>query len=247
MKKITLLAALLVACFTQAQITTGLIQVTDTYSISINVDDTNVSVTMIGDENRWMGLGFGVTSMTPGGDVVSYDSTGFNDRAFLGTGQTPQLDTQDWTLISNEVSAGVRTLVASRALSGSDATDFTFDPNANTLDIVWANGGSINFQNHGSSNRGTTTIAFSLGVDGSQTQSISLFPVPANDVLSVSLQNVMLDNTTIDIYSAVGALVLSQAIDHKSSVVDVSSLAKGIYVVKVNTTSGSLTTRFIKE
>ncbi|MGI9593313.1 MAG: hypothetical protein ACR2MH_01825, partial [Patiriisocius sp.] len=76
MKKITLLAALLVACFTQAQITTGLIQVTDTYSISINVDDTNVSVTMIGDENRWMGLGFGVTSMTPWGDVVSYDSTG---------------------------------------------------------------------------------------------------------------------------------------------------------------------------
>ena len=80
-----------------------------------------------------------------------------------------------------------------------------------------------------------------------ETQAISLFPVPANNVLSVSLQNVMLDNTTIDIYSALGALVLSQAIDHKSSVLDVSNLAKGIYVVKVTASSGVLTTRFIKE
>ena len=76
---------------------------------------------------------------------------------------------------------------------------------------------------------------------------ISLFPVPANDVLSVSLQNVMLDNTTIKIYSALGALVLSQDIDHKSSVLNVSSLAKGVYVVKVNASSGTLTTRFVKE
>ena len=103
------------------------------------------------------------------------------------------------------------------------------------------------FQNHGSSNRGSTTLAFSLGVDGPQTQSISLFPVPANDVISVSLQNVMLDNTTIKIYSALGALVLSQDIDHKSSVLNVSSLAKGVYVVKVNASSGTLTTRFVKE
>ena len=121
------------------------------------------------------------------------------------------------------------------------------DGYADSLDIVWANGVTGNFQNHGSSNRGSTTVAFSLGINGMETQAISLFPVPANDVLSVSLQNVMLDNTTIDIYSALGALVLSQAIDHKSSVLDVSNLAKGIYVVKVTASSGVLTTRFIKE
>ena len=165
----------------------------------------------------------------------------------MGIGQSPQLDTQDWTLLSNDVSGGVRTVVASRDLSGSDSTDFTFDPNADSLDIVWANGVTGNFQNHGSSNRGSTTVAFSLGINGMEAQAISLFPVPANDVLSVSLQNVMLDNTTIDIYSALGALVLSQAIDHKSSVLDVSNLAKGIYVVKVTASSGVLTTRFIKE
>ena len=247
MRKITLLAALLVGCFAQAQISTGLIQITDTYTISIEIDQDNVIVAMIGEQDRWMGLGFGVSSMTAGGDVISFDSTGLNDRAFLGIGQTPQLDTQDWTLISNDVSGGVRTVVAARDLSGSDATDFTFDPNANTLDIVWANGVSANFQNHGSSNRGSTTLVFSLGIDGPQTQSISLFPVPANDVLSVSLQNVMLDNTTIKIYSALGALVLSQDIDHKSSVLNVSSLAKGVYVVKVNASNGTLTTRFVKE
>ena len=247
MKKITLLAALLLTCLAQAQITTGNISLSGSYSVSLEVSDTDVLITMIGDENRWMGLGFGVSSMTAGGDVVSFDSTGFNDRAFSGIGQSPQLDTQDWTLLSNDVSGGVRTVVATRDLSGSDGTDFTFDPNADSLDIVWANGVTGNFQNHGSSNRGSTTVAFSLGINGMETQAISLFPVPANDVLSVSLQNVMLDNTTIEIYSALGALVLSQAIDHKSSVLDVSNLAKGIYVVKVTASSGVLTTRFIKE
>lgn len=140
MKKITLLAALLLTCLAQAQITTGNISLSGSYSVSLEVSDTDVLITMIGDENRWMGLGFGVSSMTAGGDVVSFDSTGFNDRAFLGIGQSPQLDTQDWTLLSNDVSGGVRTVVASRDLSGSDSTDFTFDPNADSLDIVWLMG-----------------------------------------------------------------------------------------------------------
>jgi hypothetical protein len=247
MRKIILLAALLVGCFSQAQISTGFIPVSDGYTVSININDTDVLISMVGDENRWMGLGFGVSSMTSGGDVVTFDSTGFNDRAFLGIGVPPETDTQDWTLLSNTVSSGVRTVVAGRSLAGSDPTDFTFDPAADTLDIVWANGVSTNFQNHGSGNRGITTLTFSLGLNGVETQTVSLFPVPANDVLTVSLQNVVFDNATIEIYSALGTLVLEQAIDHKSSMIDVSSLAKGVYVVNVNAKSGNITTRFIKE
>ena len=67
MRKITLLAALLIGCFAQAQISTGLIPITDTYTIGIEIDQDNVIIAMIGEENRWMGLGFGVSSMTAGG------------------------------------------------------------------------------------------------------------------------------------------------------------------------------------
>lgn len=247
MKKITLLAALFAGCFTHAQTSTGEITLTDSYSIQIDIDDTNVTIDMEGDEDRWMGLGFGVVSMTPGGDVVTFDDSGFNDRAFMGIGVPPVTDTQDWTIVSNTVAGGVRTLIATRPLAGSDSTDFTFDPNAASLDIVWANGNTPNFQNHGQSNRGTTTVSFVLGVDGVAAQTISLFPVPANDILTVNLQNFNLDNAVVSIYSTLGALVLEQPIDHKSSILDVSALSQGTYIVKVNAASGNLTTRFIKE
>ena len=69
MKKITLLAALLLTCLAQAQITTGNISLSGSYSVSLEVSDTDVLITMVGEENRWMGLGFGVSSMTAGGDV----------------------------------------------------------------------------------------------------------------------------------------------------------------------------------
>jgi hypothetical protein len=247
MRKITLAAALLVGCFTQAQISTGTIPVTASYAISIDVDATNVAISMEGADDRWMGLGFGVNSMTSGGDVVTFDSTGFNDRAFMGIGVPPVTDTQDWTVISNTATGGIRTVEATRPLAGSDATDFTFDPNASSLDIVWANGVTTTLQNHGAGNRGITTVQFALGIDGVEAQTISLFPIPTTDVLTVSLQNVDVNNATIAIYSALGALVLEQNIDHKSSALDVSSLAKGVYVVKINAASGTLTTRFIKD
>ena len=33
------------------------------YSVTIDIDNTNVTVTMVGPDNVWLGLGFNVNSM----------------------------------------------------------------------------------------------------------------------------------------------------------------------------------------
>ena len=149
MKK-SLLLLICLLCFnsTRAQVTTGEIIVSPGYAITIDIDSDGVSVTLVGPDQAWLGLGFNVSSMTNGGDLITYDSTGFNDRQFRGVGVTPSLDTQDWQIQTNDISAGVRTLLVTRPLETSDSTDFIFDPSATSIQIVWAKGGSLTFARH---------------------------------------------------------------------------------------------------
>lgn len=247
MKKITLLLLLLVSITLQAQISSGTITFTAGYTGQIDIDETNVTLTLVGNEDNYLAVGFDGNGMTAGGDIVSFDSTGFNDRVFQGIGIVPLLDTQDWTLVSNEVEGSTRTLVATRPLVGTDTNDFEFSPNQESLNLVWSRGSSLNFQNHGSQNRGSTFISFTLGVNGNvDAKMVSLYPVPAKDFVTVSLQNIATENTNLSIYSITGEKVYSTTVDHKSMIVNTSDFANGVYVLKVENPSGVLTTQFIK-
>ena len=248
MKLIALISLFLSCSYIMAQTTTGEIIFIDDFSANITVDDTNVTLTLIGDETRYVSVGFGGTSMTAGGDIVSYDATGFNDRQFSGIGITPSTDTQDWTVVSNEVAAGLRTLVVTRPLAGSDVSDYTFDPGATSLDLVWAYGSTLNFANHGN-NRGTTNVSLTLGDQGEiVTRAITLYPIPAENTLTLVLQNVALKNqTSVSIISSAGILVKKQPLTQELTHLDVSKLPQGMYFVKVQSATGNLNSVFIKK
>ena len=255
MKKITLLFAFLGGlCAINAQtVSTGtvMLQSNINYTAEVVIDDTNVTITLVGPDDLWLGLGFGVQTMTPGGDVITHDSTGFNDRQFLGIGVPPTPDTQDWTVSSNNVSGGVRTLVVTRGLAGSDATDFTFDNLATSITLVWARGNNTDtFSNHGGNNRDALVAPLNpvLGVvDTNLASIISIFPVPASEVVTVSMGNFEFEKGNMELYSMLGQLVHSQSIDNKSSIIDISQLSTGVYVLNVSTENGIATKRIVKE
>tara|TARA_B110000503_G_scaffold10054_1_gene13522 strand:+ start:609 stop:1376 length:768 start_codon:yes stop_codon:yes gene_type:complete len=255
MKKITLLFVLLGGlCSIYAQtVSTGtlVLQSSIDYTGEVVIDDTTVTITLSGPDNLWLGLGFGVNTMTSGGDVVTYDATGFNDRQFLGVGVPPTGDTQDWTVSSNTVSAGVRTLVATRDLVGSDTTDFTFDNTAASISLVWARGNNTDvFGNHGQGNRGAIAVDLNpvLSVnDANLASSLSIFPVPASELVTISMGAFEFENASMEIYSMLGQLVQNQKIDNKSTIVNISALSKGIYILNVSTENGFATAKIIKE
>lgn len=256
MKKITLLVAILALCTMSAQVSTGEIEFSSTnggYSGQIDIDDSGVTVTLIGPEARWLGIGFDSQNMMPGTDIFSFDTTGLNDRQFLGIGVTPSVDPgQDWTLVTNEVSGGTRTIVATRGLSGTDANDFTFDPSAETLLISWARGNNtLNFSNHGGANRGDgngVPVGFTLGVfDQELAQKVRMYPNPAAAETIIDFGDFNFQDSEVKIYSTLGQLVADVPLNQRTSTINTSSLESGIYLVTITAGNSSVTKRLIKQ
>ena len=80
-----------------------------------------------------------------------------------------------------------------------------------------------------------------LGVNDFQTKSISIYPNPAKDHLNI----VGYDAASIDItiYDNMGKLIMNKTLQ-MSETLNVSTLASGIYTIKIN---NDLTSKFIKE
>lgn len=250
MKKITLLIALISMCFMNAQVSTGTINFAAGYSGQIDVDDAGVTVTLIGPDDQWLGIGFGVSSMTSGEDIISFDDSGFQDRQFLGIGATPSIDpNQDWTVVTNTTAGGQRTLVVTRDLTGADANDFEFNPEDTSIQLVWALGNNtLTFGNHGSGNRNDTVVGFTLGIlDQELAQNVQLYPNPAKREINIDLGAINFEDSSIKIYSVLGQLVTEETLNSKTNTIDTSSLPSGIYLMTITAEEASVTKRFIKQ
>ena len=75
---------------------------------------------------------------------------------------------------------------------------------------------------------------------------ITIYPNPANE--KITIENSALNNdATISIFNNEGQLVLQQTTNQAKTEIAVSTLANGLYFVKVNNESGIAVKRFIKE
>ena len=73
---------------------------------------------------------------------------------------------------------------------------------------------------------------------------IIAYPNPVNDILNFqSKENLNIES--VEIYNMLGQVVL--LVPNATTSIDVSTLTKGNYFVKVNTEKGSSNTKFIKE
>lgn len=173
MKKNNLLIIFLACTFaTFAQTyTTGTVSLSTTagLAMSVKIDvGTNVTLTLGGPADRWFAVGFNASSMAVGTDVVGVHSSGTltNFDASLSGYAAPVTDAQqNWTISSNQVNAGVRTIIATRAINTGDAADYVFTAGPGSLSLIWARGAtpsSYLYAYHGSSNRGITNVTFSL-------------------------------------------------------------------------------------
>lgn len=253
MKKITLLILLLMVSIGYSQTnSTGEVMLSTTsgleYSAQIDVTSTEATLTLVGPSDRWLGLGFGVTSMTSGGDVVIFDGTSLTDRTFQGVGSTPTMDTnQDWSITFNDVAAGVRTLTATRALNTGEANDYVFNLTDTSINLVWARGnGSFTIAYHGGSNRGITSSAFTLGVDEFALADFKISPNPVTTNFEVTLP-ASVTNANVAVYDVLGKQIYTDEISEFNSIIDASNWNSGIYMVRVSAGNASQTKRIIKQ
>jgi len=169
--KLLFIFCFILAASIQAQVyTTGVVSLSTTSGLAMTAKidvGTQVTLTLTGPSGRWFALGFDATSMGSANDVVTVNSAGTLNAfdASIGGYSAPTADAQqNWTIVSDQVSAGIRTVVATRALNTGDPNDHVFSAAAGPLSLIWARSGSATFSYsyHGSSNRGISTANFTL-------------------------------------------------------------------------------------
>ena len=139
---------------------TGTISLNSNFSADISIDGvTNkTTLTLVVPSNVWFSIGFGGLNMSSGADVFRSNGTDITDARSTGR-FLPTADTQqDWSLQSNTVVAGVRTMIVTRDNNTGDSNDFIFDSSAGSLTLIWAHGSSTDYAYHGG-NRGAISTS----------------------------------------------------------------------------------------
>ena len=121
------------------------------------------TVTFAGPADRWIAIGIG--SMMTGTDPLIYSSghaifphpvnwQDYHINSYNTSGVIYDIN-QNWTILSNSVALGQRTVVATRPLNTGDIDDAVINFSATSLSVVWARGAAANYTiaYHGSVNR----------------------------------------------------------------------------------------------
>ncbi len=176
---------------------------------------TDITVTLQGPSDRFIAFGFG-TGMATGNDAIIWSTLGtgaaplqLRDHRMIGQGNEPTVDAQqDWTVVSNNVSGGNRTIVASRALSTGDANDVTFNFSSTTQNLFWSKGPSATnqLQYHGASNRASGIVRNWVVPD--VTPPAITTTTPADNAVGVSLTSNLTINFSENISWGTGSLIL---------------------------------------
>lgn len=241
MKKITFgLIGLLIGIGAFAQTySTGIVPFFSDYSGKIDVTSTTVTLTLIGPSTSWLGLGFDASSMDDvGKDVVIFDSTDLmTDRTFVGVTILPPADAvQNWTVVSNVVNTGVRTVVATRARNTGDSNDYVFPFSAQPLNLVFARRpGSRLLGWHGSGNCSATTVT--LGMDSFNIERFKMYPNPTRNFVNIELPPMVFE-ADIVIYDVLGKKIKETKVTNNNNNVDLSGFKSGFYMMNIKTIDG---------
>jgi methionine-rich copper-binding protein CopC len=197
--------------------------------LGATMTNSDITVTFTGPSDRWISLGFG-SFMDPT-DVLMYSGgkTGathavdwfdYYNSASNATGVNKD-GTQNWTITSNTVTSGQRTVVATRVLNTADVNDVTLLYSAANLNVVWARGGTASYTitYHGASNRAAgIVLPWTLPDATNPTLAVSSALSPADNATGIALstnltstfsENVQLGTGLIRLYESAGTLVES--------------------------------------
>jgi len=217
-----------------------------TANINIDNDTGTTTLTLAGPSNKWFGIGFGNSNMN-GTDIFMTDGSSILDAYSTSNGQ-PQADSSqesgDWTLVSNTVSSGTRTIVATRANDTGNSNDYTFSASAGSLTVIWAIGSSTEYAYH--SVRGATALSVSLGISENNLLSFEMYPNPVSDLLNIQLPT-STEKAEVSVFDYTGRLVSSKTISSNDTAIDVQKISKGIYMIRVAANNKIGVQRLIKK
>lgn len=241
--KLFLVSGLMIgAMFANATVFTGTFTSTlgrGSSNVEVSMDDeTNlVHIKATGNLESFFGFGFGTPGMT-GSYAMVFNSTAgdVDERRFTGrNGGTSLTPTVTNVTRVEDAAAGTVTIELDRALTIGEVGYYDFVAQEGAVSMIYSIGASRVLSNHGSSNRGSTSLMFTeavpTGIEDGAAQFASCYPNPATDVVNIDFSGDFVGTKvmimTIDFQPAKQLEILTAS--DKS--IDVSDLTPGIYLV----------------
>ena len=102
---------------------------------------------------------------------------------------------------------------------------------------------------HPNSMFGTVTVTGTASIDDINLFDFNLFPNPSSDVINLTFDNIVSEQITIEIYDVLGKLnkIDNISVANTKVSIDISSLSRGIYIIKAYFGNSISVQRFIKE
>jgi hypothetical protein len=79
------------------------------------------------------------------------------------------------------------------------------------------------------------------------TNSFLIYPVPAENFISIENISASQTKNTLSIYNMQGQLILRQALPKEKNMIDISAFENGLYVVKVESDNSIVVKKFVKK
>ncbi len=91
------------------------------------------------------------------------------------------------------------------------------------------------------------TVQVCTGIEELSNGELVVFPNPAKETVTVKLATGLTGNSTIELYDAIGKMVISQKVMDAATTVYIDNLAKGIYTLRIVSANKQTVRRIIKE
>ena len=93
----------------------------------------------------------------------------------------------------------------------------------------------------------TVDVSTCTGIQEASNSSITIYPNPTNGNFYIDFKSNTIDNASIEVYDAIGKLVLTEKISNSLVSLSLDQFTKGIYSVKIKNNGTYYVTRIIKE
>lgn len=208
-------------------------------NLTLNNSTSTATLTIKGPSDRWFAITFGnfgdPGAMDSGNDVVYYNGTTLVDATHDGQGNTPINDAvNNWTVTSNTVLSGIRTIVATRPFV-AEPSDYTFNYSDNSINLAGSHdsGTSTTLQYHGSNRFNAGSVAMtSLGLDDFTLSTAQIYPNPSTGRFVVKTKSHL---EKINIYTQTGTFVKTvEAKEASGSIeVNIDVVPTGVYLIQL--------------
>ena len=85
-----------------------------------------------------------------------------------------------------------------------------------------------------------TVVNCSIGLNELEWNEASIFPNPMSNSLTINLSEGLVNKANIELYDAVGRLVIKESLANAHNTINVSNLQDGIYIYKISSSGSSL-------